>query len=230
MNRLLIPDGPDSRRLRGLLESPLETAAVLLADDVGCLSGSHRFIFRELMLAPADAYDDRSADSVRLRPAFIAWALKRARQNGWSVFLVHTHPWHGRVAPSKVDLAGESVMRPTLATRVPEQVHGRLILGHADYHAAIWPSESDEESPLRVFFVGSELRELPRLIEDKPQSGLREAVATFWVRGANSPRETARRSCWPRRNRVSSRTAIGAPWGTRLLVDRPRHDRAEQSQ
>ena len=92
--------------------------------------------------------------------------LKQARVNKLSVLLTHTHPWNGLVTASDIDREGEQIFFPAVFRRVPDVPHGRFILGHRDYESALFSPLEPVESPLRVFQVGTELDEVPKLSTD----------------------------------------------------------------
>jgi hypothetical protein len=162
MNRLLLPPAVGDSLREHLLNSTVETAGVLYAHSVATHDG-YRLIYRDFDFAPNDAYIVRRTDRVELHPNFLAASLKRARTNRWSVVLTHTHPWHGSVRASPVDLEGERVFLPAVFRRVPDVPHGRLIIGHNDYEAALFPTAESTETELRIFQLGSYMSELPTL-------------------------------------------------------------------
>src|SRR5438105_1406920 len=127
MNRLIVP-APIGDTLRAhLLKDELETAGILLGHAVPTSNGDFRVLYRDFYFAPPDAYVIREAQRVELHPNFLALTFKRARESKLSVFLTHTHPWHGPVNASAVDIAGEAILFPALFRRVPASPHGRLI-------------------------------------------------------------------------------------------------------
>jgi molybdopterin-synthase adenylyltransferase len=173
MNRLILPEHAATEVRKQLFSSELETAGIVFAETTPVSDGSDRLLFREFLPAPDDAYSRRTSDYVELKPAFVAWALKRARVNSWSVFLTHTHPWQGTVRASTIDLSGEQVLRPTVFGRVPGVKHGRLIVGQSDYEAVLWSDIDDDGEPVRVVAVGSNYRELSKEVtgakgDDRP--------------------------------------------------------------
>src|SRR5690349_1728884 len=96
-------------RLRAdlLKHSPHEAAAVLLAAN-GSHHAGRRLLVREAIEAPADAYLAQEVLRAQLSPMFLAPLVKRARTEGLSVVLVHTHPFsEDDVAFSWVDDDGE---------------------------------------------------------------------------------------------------------------------------
>lgn len=160
MNRLLLPpDVGESLRER-LLSDAAETAGVLYAHSVATEHG-YRLIYRDFVFAQGEDYVVRTADRIELHPNFVAAALKRARTNHWAVILTHTHPWHGTAEASGLDREGERVLFPAIFRRVPGVPHGRLIISQRDYEAVLFLPIQKNESPLRIFQLGSCLAEFP---------------------------------------------------------------------
>ena len=166
MNRLILPWSTSLSLRERLLHAPLETAGILFAHSAPTASG-HRLIFRDFAFAPDDAYVFRSADRLVLHPNFLASQVKTARTNGWSILLTHTHPWDGIVGPSEIDREGEQIFFPAVFRRVSDKPHGRLILGHNDYSAALFSPLASSESSLRVYQVGSYMAEFPTITENQ---------------------------------------------------------------
>src|ERR1700722_4647106 len=75
-----------------LSHSPREAAALLLAGRAG--SGEHtRLLVREHLLVPEDGYQAQERLRAVIDPSFIMPLLKRARKEGLSLVLTHTHPF-----------------------------------------------------------------------------------------------------------------------------------------
>lgn len=163
MNRLIFQARLANEFRAAMLASKLETAGFVLAQPVRLPSGI-RFLAERTFLAPPEAYQERSGDHIVLRPEYLAQVYKVARTTKRSVFTAHTHPWHGPVHPSRVDIAGEQASLPTLFRLVPNLPHGRLIFGRTETHCALYGP--DEE--VRVWTAGSCLSELsaPDALDD----------------------------------------------------------------
>lgn len=181
MNRLIFPATLASEFRAEMLANELETAGFVLAQPVRLPSGI-RFLAERTLLAPADAYQERSSDRIVLRPEYLAHVYKIARTTNRSVFTAHTHPWQGPVLPSRIDIEGEQVSLPTLFRLVPNLPHGRLILGRSEIHCALYRADNTDEE-VRVWSVGVSLNELT--LPDTPDNDLRyqRQVLAFGVAG-----------------------------------------------
>lgn len=127
-------------RLRAALlaDAPLESAAFLLARPVRSPAGVWSLLTYDVIGVPADEYRVRTPEAIELPPEVVARVLQRARREGASVVLVHSHPADAPRGPSAQDRAGERALVPTLARRVPGVPHARLILGPSFVHAAVF--------------------------------------------------------------------------------------------
>jgi proteasome lid subunit RPN8/RPN11 len=141
-------------RLQGRFSeaAPDESAAFVLARPVSTPDGRWRLIAYDVVYPEAAQYKKRTSTQIELPPETIAPVIARARSEGASVILTHSHPGGIGVVPSLEDLEGEARLRPTLERRVPRVPHGRLIVGSSDSHAAIFLAAGTE--PMRVIGVG----------------------------------------------------------------------------
>ncbi|WP_375779178.1 ThiF family adenylyltransferase [Bradyrhizobium sp. ma5] len=90
----------------------------------------------EVEAVAASAYEHRDEVSATLRPAFIVEVANRARAQGRSVVLVHTHPFEqGHPRFSAVDDGGEVALADYLRRRSPAGEHLALVLGQAGCRA-----------------------------------------------------------------------------------------------
>ena len=128
MNGLVFP-GNSLPHLRAELLSaaPNEAAAVLVAGQATTESGVRLFV-REHHVVPADRYSIQEPYRVVLPPDFLMPLLKRARNEGWSLILSHTHPFSEEAQFSALDDAGEAVTMPALFRRTQGRSHGALVL------------------------------------------------------------------------------------------------------
>jgi len=93
MTALVFPDDSLSLLRSELLSSaPKEAAAVLIAGHVTTARG-RRLLVRELCIVQPDDYEIQEHHRVVLPPNFLMPRLKRARNEGWSLVLAHTHPF-----------------------------------------------------------------------------------------------------------------------------------------
>lgn len=137
MNRLVFSD-TDLRDLRSRLleDAPQEAAGAVIARSGRGLEGL-RFVVIESVVAEADDYIIRSEATAVLRPAFVARALRKARDERASLFLVHTHPFQKWPGFSSVDADGEATIAPTFYARAPDGPHGSLVFGSEGFSARL---------------------------------------------------------------------------------------------
>jgi hypothetical protein len=136
--KCLIFAGTELRDLRRrlLADAPLESAGALVARVGRGIDGLRLVVIHATVAEPAD-YLDRSDVIAVLKPAFVARALKQARDEKASLLLVHTHPSQDWPEFSLVDARGEATMAPTLYARAPDGPHGSLVIGQEGFAARV---------------------------------------------------------------------------------------------
>lgn len=109
---------------KGLFErTDVETAGVLLAEPMGPV-----LIVRSAQLVPDEGYEIRRADQLRISPVTLNRMTRPARDRGWSVLTVHTHPGADGAWFSWADDQGDSRLMPSFAALIPEALHGSIVL------------------------------------------------------------------------------------------------------
>jgi molybdopterin/thiamine biosynthesis adenylyltransferase len=86
-----------------------------------------RIVCRESISPLPTDYLARTASKAELRPEFVAAIAQRARRSGESVILTHSHPRSFNEF-SAIDDQGESVLAPFLASRIPNAIHGAMLV------------------------------------------------------------------------------------------------------
>lgn len=129
-----------------LADAPLESARFLLARPVLTPGGAWRLIVYDVIAPRAEEYDIQSEHALRLQPSVVARVVQRARADGASIVLAHSHPLDEEVRPSAADIAGEKLLLPLFRRRVPHAPHGRLILGTAGIHARLFHTDGGESA------------------------------------------------------------------------------------
>lgn len=129
----------------------LETAGIILAER---LQGGNVLVGRHLIRVPEDGYLIRRIDQLRIDPVAINRLIRPARDGGFSVITVHTHPGTDRPWFSMADDHGDSRLMPSLFAQMPGP-HGSMVLaGESCIPAArIW-SESGQMPKIDVHVVG----------------------------------------------------------------------------
>ena len=119
-----------------LQESPREGAAVLLAGHA-TQNNDTALLVREVIPVPTEAYMVQKPTRLEIQPAFLAPLIKRARNEGWSIILTHSHPFSSGADFSLADDEGEALMMPTLFARASNRPHGALVIGQTGFSARI---------------------------------------------------------------------------------------------
>lgn len=139
------------------------SASLLDADGLeSCAIGfaSHdqaneRWLLSEFEAVPADAYLHRDAVSVSLKPHVLVDVVNRARRNGLTPVVIHSHPQAvGLPIFSAVDDAGEAEMKPYLDRRLPDIHPLAMVVGPEGCSAR----ELGTGASVPIWQVGTELR------------------------------------------------------------------------
>lgn len=160
MNALVFPGASLSRLRSELLSSaPKEAAAVLIAGQSTTSRGT-RLLIREHHFVPSHEYQVQEQYRVVLPPSFLMPQLKRARNEGWSLVLTHTHPFGNEAQFSGVDDAGEAETLPVVFARTGGQSHGSLVLGREAAAGRIFSviNSALKRCDVSVIEVGEEVR------------------------------------------------------------------------
>jgi molybdopterin/thiamine biosynthesis adenylyltransferase len=110
-----------------LARKEVESAGILLGEPVATPAGTV-VVVREAIVIPDDAYLIRRRDQLSIDPVAMNRLTRPARDRGWSVLTIHTHP--GAVEPwfSAADDAGDTRLMPSLHDRIPGAPHGSMVL------------------------------------------------------------------------------------------------------
>lgn len=108
-----------------------ESAAVLFL-SMSTTARRDRYLVREVVIVPADAYDDRTLTSLQLSSTFIAKMTQRSIKEKQLIGFVHTHP--GEIEQSfppqfsVVDDKGESKLASFLLRRTGTDQHVSIVM------------------------------------------------------------------------------------------------------
>ncbi|HLN27330.1 MAG TPA: ThiF family adenylyltransferase [Gemmataceae bacterium] len=180
MRELVFADTGFSDLAAHLLNSDLETAAVLFANVVPRGIGA-RFLVREVCHVPADAYRHRTTLVVELSPAFVAFVTKQAATRGQALVFVHSHP----ALPDLPDFSlkddqGEKVLADFLNRRIPNRPHAALVVASGGCRARILGTNE----PVRVVQTGKLLQYLfDPTIPGSAHAAFDRQVRAFGVEG-----------------------------------------------
>lgn len=145
----------------------VETAGVILAER---LEGG-AFVAKHLLLVPDDGYAIRRVDQLRIEPVAFNRLVRVARDQGLSVFTIHTHPGTERPWFSFADDRGDARLIPSLFTQTPGP-HGSLVLAGATRVPAgrAWTGPGDPQ-PIGIRLVGSALDVFPNVAAPEREEG-----------------------------------------------------------
>lgn len=136
-----------------------EQMALLLAGP-SMTDGATRLVVRELLLAQPDDLTQQSGAGIAPTGEFVARALTRCRQEGWSLIEVHSHPFSSGPSTtfSGIDWANDRAKMPVLAKLLPETVvHATMVIGQASLDAHYYDRRTTTiHSVARVTVLGSQ--------------------------------------------------------------------------
>jgi proteasome lid subunit RPN8/RPN11 len=105
----------------------VESAGILLGEPVATPAGT-MVVVREATVIPDDGYRIRREDQLSIDPVAMNRLTRPARDRGWSVITIHTHPGASEAWFSAADDAGDSRLMPSLHNQIPEAPHGSIVL------------------------------------------------------------------------------------------------------
>ena len=154
---IVFPAGGVSKVREALLaDVPLESAQFLFARPVHSPLGAWRLIVCDSLDIDSRDYVLRTEVALDVAPRAVAVAMHRARREGLSIIVVHSHPLASFVVPSDRDRAGEALLLEAFQRRIPDVPHARMIVGPDSLNAALFDPQVGE-SPVSVVEVGSDL-------------------------------------------------------------------------
>jgi hypothetical protein len=127
MSRLVITSALLTKLRAELLESSIESCAILYARAIVQNGQLVRMVVREARSIKESEYQVRSEIAAELRPETVAEVTKKAKENGDSLVFVHTHPFPLNQF-SATDDAGEQLLSEFLGRRTPGIIHATLLI------------------------------------------------------------------------------------------------------
>jgi hypothetical protein len=111
-----------------LIGGPVESCAVLFANQTLRADGTVRLLVREVQFpTPAD-YSRQGPIEAELTPAFVSRVSKRARIDRLALVFVHSHPGIDPPLFSALDSQGEGHLARFLGRRNPDQMHAAVVI------------------------------------------------------------------------------------------------------
>lgn len=134
-----------------------QLAFVLAAPNVS--NSRIRLVGHELLRAQPTDLEYQSPSSISPNGQFVAAALTRCRQEGWSLIEVHSHPFDSgsRTTFSGIDWSNDRMTMPRLASMLPEPFyHTTMVVGQDSLDAHYYQRATGAILPVRkVTIVGS---------------------------------------------------------------------------
>lgn len=113
----------------------LECCAVAFIHPGGGSNDAPRYVVRELMHAPLDAYLTRTEVRASLTPEFMMAVANKARSLGTGIVLLHTHPGSDALEGfSALDDEGEISLAPYFGARVQGRDHFAAVITQSRVH------------------------------------------------------------------------------------------------
>lgn len=125
----------DALKAQLLAREDVETAGILLGRHCSTSAGEVVAVQHSFTL-PDDAYRVRRADQISIDPVALNRLIRPARDQGLSIFTIHTHPGAHEAWFSAADDNGDSRLMPSLSCQVPDVPHGSIVLASSGAVAA----------------------------------------------------------------------------------------------
>ena len=142
-----------------------QLAFILAAPNVS--ASRVRLVGHELVLAQRADLAHQSPSAIGPDGQFVADALTRCRQEGWSLIEVHSHPFESgpRTTFSGVDWSNDRMKMPRLASMLPEPFyHATIVVGQHSLDAHYYQRTTGAILPVRqVTIVGGTCGDSPVL-------------------------------------------------------------------
>jgi molybdopterin-synthase adenylyltransferase len=133
-----------------------QLAFILAAPNVS--TSRIRLVGHELLLAQRTNLAHQSPSAIGPDGGFVADALTRCRQEGWSLIEVHSHPFDSgpRTTFSGIDWSNDRLKMPRLASMLPEPFyHATIVVGQHSLDAHYYQRATGAILPVRqVTIVG----------------------------------------------------------------------------
>jgi molybdopterin-synthase adenylyltransferase len=149
---LVFPDKSYSELRNALLQSELETSAIVLTKIVPRKEGD-KLLVRQIHQPYDQAYRQRTEYSAQLSPEYLAPLVKQAKLADLAILFVHTHPGSESIPKfSHIDDKGEIVLHKFLEGREITGPNAALVISPKGCQAR----KLGTKEPVRVLQVGSD--------------------------------------------------------------------------
>ncbi len=126
-------------------QKAVESAGILLGESIQTPNGVI-ITMRHAVVIPDDAYLIRKLDQISIDPVVLNRITKPARDKGWSVFTIHTHPMAKEAWFSRADDIGDSRLMPSFHCQIPGVPHGSIVVTNGgDVAARVFDENADSK-------------------------------------------------------------------------------------
>lgn len=153
--------GPPNEQLAFILAAPNITASRI------------RLVGHELLVAQRAHLAHQSASAIGPEGQFVADALTRCRQEGWSLIEVHSHPFDSgpRTTFSGVDWSNDRLKMPRLASMLPEPFyHATIVVGQNSLDAHYYQRTTGAILPIPQVTIVGGIRDDSPVLRQFPSS------------------------------------------------------------
>lgn len=144
---------------RLLARNDVETAGLLFGEPLLTPYGTVVAI-REAIQIPDSAYNVRCIDQISIDPIALNRLIRPARERGWSVFTVHTHPGASEAWFSTADDAGDMRLMPALKVQSHDAPHGSVVIVAPDRAVARTFADNFEFQTVDLRVIGRTISSL----------------------------------------------------------------------
>jgi hypothetical protein len=151
-----------------LTRTDVESAGLLFGEPVQTPTGMI-IVVRETVVLADDAYRIRRSDQISLDPIALNRLTHSARDRGWSVFTIHTHPGASEPWFSAADDAGDARLMLSMIRQIPDAPHGSIVLVAERSAVARVFDDNAISKPIKMQVVGRTLTAVePSRAEEEP--------------------------------------------------------------
>ncbi len=177
----------DYTNLRSHLLASTDEAAAVLFCGASLTEGGGRLLVRSAIPAPLEGLVYHHSGAVSVRPEWLAGLVKKAKAQGLTLAIVHSHPFSTtQVRFSSIDTSGQACLLPALRRRIPSHPLCELVFGQESIDGLIWQARSERPVPLTaVTIVGRKITTVMTsrapVTQDPPTSGdIYDRQALIW--------------------------------------------------
>jgi hypothetical protein len=147
------------------VRTDVETAALIFAKSYPLAEEDRLLVARTATVVPESAYLIRTADRLRIDPVALNRLVRPAREHGWSIITVHTHPGAAEPWFSWADDHGDARLMPSFSVQIPSVPHGSMVvIANGTPLVRIFTQEGAREISMRI--VGERLVSWPQVHAD----------------------------------------------------------------